>query len=133
MSPSLQPQGERSVGELFGELARETSTLVRQEMKLATTELTQKATYAGKHAVTIALGALLGAVSLLALVGALILGLGMFIPLWSSALIVGALVGVTAYGVFQKGMTALKQLDPAPTQTLLSLKENKLWAQEQVR
>lgn len=133
MSVSSQPEGERSIGELFGELASETSTLVRQEVKLATTELTQKATYAGKQAVYIAVGSLFGVVSLLSLLAALVLGLGALIPLWISALIVGVVVGAAAYFVVQKGVTALKQLDPAPKQTLLSLKENKLWAQEQVR
>ena len=32
---------ERSLGELFGDLARDTGTLVRQEMELAKTEMTQ--------------------------------------------------------------------------------------------
>ena len=41
--------GERSISELFGELATETSTLVRQEVHLATVELTQKAAYAGRQ------------------------------------------------------------------------------------
>ena len=39
---------ERSLGDLFSELASETSTLVRQEVALAQTELTQKATVVGK-------------------------------------------------------------------------------------
>ena len=33
---------ERSLGELFGDLAKETSELVRQEVQLARTEMTQK-------------------------------------------------------------------------------------------
>ncbi|MBV9280670.1 MAG: phage holin family protein, partial [Chloroflexi bacterium] len=35
---------DRSLGELFAELSRETTTLVRQEVELAKTEMTQKAT-----------------------------------------------------------------------------------------
>ncbi len=132
ISPSPQ-QGVRPIGELFRELATETSTLVRQEVKLATTELTEKATYAGKQAGYVAVGSLLGALSLLALMAALILGLGNVMALWESALLVGAVVAVVAYVVIHHGISALKKLDPAPAQTVLSLKENKKWVQEQVR
>ena len=43
------PRDDRSLGELFSELAQETSTLVRQEVNLAKTEMTQKASRAGKQ------------------------------------------------------------------------------------
>lgn len=125
--------GERSIGELFGELASETTTLVRQEVKLATIEITQKAAYAGHQAMFIAVGALLGMVGLLALCASLVLGLGTLIPLWISALVVGLVIGGVAYAVTQKGLTALKLMDPTPKHTIQSLQENKLWVQEKVR
>ncbi len=131
ISPS--PHAERPIGELFSELATETSSLVRQEVKLATTELTQKATYAGKQAGYVAVGSLLFALSLLVLLAALVLGLGNVMPLWESALLVGGLVGVVAFVVIQHGLSALRKLDPTPKQTVLSLKEDKKWVQEQVR
>jgi len=142
MTPSLQQresamapstQNERSVGELFTELANETSMLVRQEMKLAATEMTQKATYAGKQAAFVGAGALLAVVSLLALLAALILGLGTMIALWVSALLVGIVVGVIAAVLVWKGATALRQVDVVPKQTIQTIKEDKSWVQQQVR
>ena len=127
------PAKERSIGELFGELASETTTLVRHEVKLATTEITQKATYAGQQAVFIAVGALLGTVGLLVLAAAVVLGLGTILPLWASSLAVGLVIAVASYVVTQKGVTALKQMDPTPKQSIQSMQENKLWAQEKVR
>ena len=127
------PQKERSIGELLGELAAETSTLVRAEVKLATTEMTHKATHAAKQAAVVGVGSLLAAVSVLVLLAALILGLGTLIPLWLSALIVGAVVGLVAFVVVQTGIAGLKRIDPTPEQTIQSLKENKLWVQEQLR
>ena len=47
---------ERSIGELFAELSRETGTLVRKELELATTEMTAKARIAGAHLGTVAVG-----------------------------------------------------------------------------
>ena len=127
------PQQERSVGELLSELATETTALVRAEVKLATTEMTQKAADAGKQAAVIAVGSALAAVSLLVLLSALVLGLGTLIPMWASALLVGAVVGVVAVIVIQVGVAALKRVDPTPQQTIKSLQENRQWVQEQIR
>ena len=127
------PKQERSVGELLSELATETTALVRAEVKLATTEMTQKAAVAGKQAAVIAVGSTLAAVSLLVLLSALVLGLGTLIPMWASALLVGAVVGVVAGIVIQVGVAALKRVDPTPQQTIKSLEENRQWVQEQIR
>jgi len=124
---------ERSVGELFTELAEETGTLIRQEVKLATTEMTQKASYAARQIAFMAAGALLGVVSLLALLGALVLALGTVMALWKSALLVGVVVAVIAVAIAMKGLTALRRLDPVPQQTLQTIREDKSWVQQQVR
>jgi hypothetical protein len=51
-----QPQEERSIGELFTELTRELSTLMRQEVALAKTEMSQKASAVGKDVAYLGLG-----------------------------------------------------------------------------
>ena len=124
---------ERSIGELFGELASETGTLVRQEVQLATTELGQKAAHAGKQSIMILVGALLGVVSLVSLAAARVLLLGRWVPLWIAALIVAGAFGLLAYVVSQAGIKALKTMNFKPTETLASLKDNKTWAQKQLQ
>lgn len=121
----------RSLGELFSELANETTTLVRQEIQLARTEMTQKATQAGKDMGMIGAGGALAYAGLLALIAALIIGLGELIPLWLSALIVGLVVVGIGYMLIQRGLTALKQIDPKPQQTIQTLQEDKEWVKEQ--
>lgn len=124
-------EDNRSLGELFSELANETTMLVRQEIQLARTEMTQKATQAGKDAGMIGAGGALAYAGLLALIAALIIGLGELIPLWLSALIVGLVVVGIGYMLIQRGLTALKQIDPKPQQTIQSLQEDKEWVKEQ--
>jgi hypothetical protein len=124
---------DRSLGELFSELARETSTLVRQEVELARTEMTHKATRAGRHAGMIGAGGALAYAGLLALIAALIIGLGHVIPLWLSALIVGLVVVGAGYLLIRQGLDGLKRLDPTPHETIDSLKEDKEWLKEQTR
>lgn len=127
------PARERSIGELFGELAAETGLLVRQEVKLATREMSDKAKQALRRGVTVAAGAVLGFVSLLAIVAGLILWLGTIMPLWGAALAVGAGLGLVAFVVAGAGLRALTQMDLKPQQTLLSIEETKAWVHEQVR
>ena len=124
---------ERSIGELFAELANETSTLVRQEVQLAKTEITQKVTSAGKDVGMIGAGGALAYAGLLALIAAVIIGLGQLIPMWLSALIVGLVVVGIGYMLIQSGLTALKRIDPTPRETIESLKEDKEWVKEQTR
>ena len=124
---------ERSLGELFAELASETSTLVRQEIQLATAEMSQKVSSAGRNVGLIGAGGALAYAGLLALIAAAIIGLGHLIPAWLSALIVGLVVLAVGYVLIQMGLSALKRLDPMPRQTVETLKEDKEWAKEQLR
>ena len=73
VTPTMDNVPERSVGELFNELATETSTLVRQEVRLATSELAQKAAHAGRYSQRIAVGAAMALVGLMTLAGAIVL------------------------------------------------------------
>jgi uncharacterized membrane protein YqjE len=123
---------ERSLGELFGDLARETSTLVRQEVQLAKTEMTQKATAVGKDIGFLAVGGLVAYAGLLALIATIIIILGTAgLPWWLAALIVTVVVLAIGGILVQRGLSALKQQSMAPEQTLQTLKEDRQWAKEQ--
>jgi len=123
---------ERSLGDLFSELAAETSTLVRQEVALAQTELTQKATSVGKNVGFLAVGGAVGYAALLAVLAAAIIGLANFVPAWAAALIVGAVVGIVAFLLISSGLKSLKETDLAPRQTVETLKEDAEWLKNQV-
>lgn len=124
---------ERTVAELFSELAAEIGTLLRQEIELASTELGDKARVAGRQVAYIVCGALLGAVALLTLIGALVLGIATFVELWLSALVVGICVAIVAILVAWKGAASLRDMRIAPRQTIATLREDREWIREQVR
>jgi xanthine/uracil permease len=126
-----QQRDERSLGELFTELARETSALVRQEVALAKTEMTQKATELGRDAGMIGAGGAIAYAGLLALIAAAILALGQIIALWLSSLIVGVVVAAIGYILMQRGLGALKRADFTPHETIKTLKEDAEWAKDQ--
>ncbi len=129
----MQGRDDRSLGELFTELAQETSTLVRQEVKLAKTEVSQKASRAGKHIGTLAAGGAVAYAGLLAILAGVIVLLDEVMPLWLSALLVGLVVAGVGYFLIRRGLDALKREDLAPRQTIETLKEDQQWAKDQTR
>lgn len=129
----MNRKDERSLGELFSELAGETSTLVRQEVQLAKVELSQKAAQVGKEVGLIGLGGAVAYAGFLAVLAALILLVGQVIPAWLSALLVGLAVLGVGYFLSTQRLNALKNLDPVPRATVETLQEDKEWAKEQMR
>ena len=124
---------DRSLGELFGDLARDMGVLVRQEIGLATTELTHKASRAGQEIAMLAVGGLIAYAGFLALVGAVIIALAAAgLAWWLAALIVGAVVAAVGLVLAQRALTSLKGVDLAPRQTMETLKEDTQWAKEQM-
>lgn len=123
---------DRSLGELFSELTREMSTLVRQEVSLAKVEMSGKAAQVGRDFGFLAAGAAVAYAGFLALVAALIIIVAHAMPWWLSALLVGLVISaVGAYLVWQ-GLENLKHANLAPSQTLDTLKEDTQWAKDQV-
>jgi len=132
---SQRGSNERSLGELFGDLTRETVTLVRQEVALAKTEMTEKATSVGKDIGFLVAGGAVAYAGFLALLAAVIYFLAEVVnlPLWVSALIVGIVVAGIGYFLVRKGLDALKQQDLTPRETVRTLQEDAEWAKQQVQ
>jgi len=124
---------DRSLGELFGDLARDMGVLVRQEIGLASAEMTQKATRVGQHLAVLAIGGLVAYAGALAIIAAIIIWLGeVGLDWWLSALLVGVVVAIIGGFLIQRGINALKHVDPVPHQTIQTLKEDGQWAKEQI-
>ncbi|MBV9547391.1 MAG: phage holin family protein [Chloroflexi bacterium] len=124
---------DRSLGELFGDLVRDMGILVRQEVNLASTELTYKASRVGRELALLAVGGLVAYAGLLAIVAAVIIVLAAAgLPWWLAALIVGVIVAAVGAVLVQRGLAALKRVDLAPRQTIQTVKEDTQWAKEQM-
>jgi cytochrome c biogenesis protein ResB len=122
-----------SVSELVGDLTRETGTLLRQELTLAGTELRGKAAAASKDVAVTFAGALLAHAGAIVVLMGVAVGLAAWLPLWLSAVITGGCVLVVGVGSLAAGLSALRRFDPAPEQTVKTLRENRAWLKEQLR
>ena len=129
----IQQQDERSLGDLFAELSRETTTLVRQEVALAKTELSTKASKVGKDVAFIGAGAAVAYAGFLAILAALIIVLAHVIAWWLAALIVGIVVAGVGGFLVNKGIAELQSAQLAPRATLETVKDTAQWAKEQTQ
>lgn len=124
---------ERSLGELFGELTRELSELMRDEVKLARTELQQEARKAGKVGGMFGAGGLIGYTALLLLSFAAAWGLAEVMAAGFAFLIVGAVHALIAVFLLMRARARAKEVRPVPDETIETLKEDAEWARAQLR
>jgi VIT1/CCC1 family predicted Fe2+/Mn2+ transporter len=114
---------ERSLGDLFADLTREITTLVRQEMDLAKTEMGRKAARIGQNVGLLAAGGAVAYGGFLAILAALIFMLDQAgLSLWAAALLVGVVVAAIGGLLAMKGLSALKETDLIPRETLETIK-----------
>jgi len=128
-----RPLENRPLGDLFGDLASDMSTLVRQEVALAKVEITQKAKHVGTNVGYLVIGGAVAYAALLAIIAAIIMLLAKVVPHWGSALIVGAVVGGIGWMLIGKAMLALQQADLTPRETVETLKEDATWMKQQIK
>ena len=112
-----------SVGQLFGELAKDLSTLMRQEVALAKAELQAEAKKAGTGAGMMVAAGLAGFLTLLFLSNALWWALENVMDAGLAALIVAVLWGVIGGVLFSMGRKKLKQVNPKPERTVDTLSD----------
>jgi hypothetical protein len=124
---------DRSLGELFSELAQETSTLVRQEMHLAAREMSSRASKAGKDiGVAVAGGVILHTCFLVVVATIIIVLAEIGLDWWLAALIVAAVLGAVGYLLVRRAISSIKRAEILPHRTIEHLKENQEWVKEQV-
>ena len=121
---------ERSIGDLFAELTREVTDLshevthlMKQEMELLRLEMTEKVTQFSRAAIYFVAAGLIGYAGFLALTGAAVLMLWLFLPGWLAALIVAVVWGGISFFLVLQGKSLLENADLTPHRTVASLKE----------
>ena len=132
MATGTNPTGdlrEQPLGELFKKLSDDLSTLVRQELKLAQAEMTEKGKKAGLGVGMFGAAGIIGLLALTTLTACFVALLATAMDVWIAALIVtvvyGAVAGVLAITGKQRVSEATP---PVPEQTVETVKEDVQWA-----
>ncbi|MDX6230641.1 MAG: hypothetical protein QOI76_4031 [Frankiales bacterium] len=130
--PPLEAEARnRSVGDLVGDISRDVSTLIHQEIELAKAETRQEVTKAGKAAGMLGGAGFAGYMVALFASLTLAYGIGTFWPAWTGALVVALLWAVAAAVLYIRGRQQLKDVS-GPRQTVETIKEDAAWARHPI-
>jgi uncharacterized membrane protein YqjE len=125
---------ERPVGELLGNFASETTTLLSQEIELARAEVSQQVSRASKSAGLFGAAAVLALAGLGALTACAIIALALVIDAWLAALIVGVALLIVAGALALAGRARLKEVSPpVPDRAIAGMKKDFEAVQEGVQ
>ncbi|MGZ8375790.1 MAG: phage holin family protein [Gemmatirosa sp.] len=120
----------RGLASLLKELAEGSGELIRQELRLASTEARSLARGLGVGTAEVAVGAVLALLGALALIAGLILLVGdqwLRDRYWLAALIVTLVAGAVGAFFAKRGLALLSPHALVPDQTVATLKEDKEW------
>jgi len=116
---------DKPIGELVRQMSEQSSTLIRQELRLATAELQEKGKHAGVGVGMFGGAGVVGLYGVGALIAAAIIGLGALLEPWIAALIVGVVLLAIAGIVALLGKKQVEQATPAkPEQAMDSVQED---------
>lgn len=122
--PTNRPDvSDASVGELLGNVSKDLSTLMRQELALAKAELRTEAAKAGKGAAMFGGAGFAGYMVLLFLSIALWWALANVMDQGLSALIVAVLWAVIGGVLYANGRRSFRETNPKPERTVETLKQ----------
>lgn len=131
-SQPSEPRSDRSLTGLLSELARETTTLVRKEIELAKTELSEKVGEATSGVAFLAVGGVIAFAGFLFVLLAATFALSQVLSPWLAAFIVGVVVLAIGLGLLWSGRSKLRAENLQPQRTMESLREDRRWARAQM-
>jgi hypothetical protein len=120
---SAQAKQDSSTGELVRQLSEQVSTLIRDELRLARLEMTQKGKRAGAGIGMLGGGGLVALYGMACLVAAAVIALATAVAPWLAALIIGAGLLLISGAAALLGRGQLHQATPpVPARTAESVK-----------
>ena len=122
---STAPAAEASTSELVTRLTQQSTDLIRNELRLAQAEMTEKAKHAGKGAGLFGGAGIVALYGVGALIATIILALATFLAPWLAALIVTVVLFAVAGIAALMGKKQISEATPAaPKHTIENVKQD---------
>ncbi|HEY3723295.1 MAG TPA: phage holin family protein [Acidimicrobiia bacterium] len=122
---------DESLGTLFSDLSRDLSALMRDEVRLAKTEITEDAGRMARAGGMLGAAGFAGYMVIVLLSFAAAWGLAGVVPIGVAFLIVGVVWAAAAAVLFGMGRQRLRTANLRPDQTIETMQENVQWAKQQ--
>lgn len=121
------------LGDIVTDVIKDLQDIVRGEVQLAKAELKEDASKIGKALGMIGAGVFFGLVAFIFLMLGVTYVINQWLEMWLSALIVGVALAIVAAIIGMAGKSELSKASLKPDDTIESLKEDKQWANQQIK
>jgi uncharacterized membrane protein YqjE len=126
-------ENNRSISDVLEDIVANVQTIIRSEVRLAKTEITEEATKAGRAAAMLAAGAVAALFTVWLFLLTLLYSLATVIPMWSAALLVFVIMAVITAVLLITGKKRMKSVHGKPEKTIETVKENVEWVKGQAK
>ena len=136
MDTRIQTNGhsDKTTAELIKDLSTQLSTLVHEEIELATAELSARGKRLGLGAGLFGAAGVAMLFALATFIAAAVAALSLAIPVWAAALVVGGVLSFVGGVVALKGRADVRRASPpVPTEAISSTKEDVEWLKAQTQ
>ena len=124
---------DRPISEILQDVLRNLQSIVRSEVRLAKTEVSEELTKVKPVVILLAVGAVCGLFGILFLLLTTMYALALALPLWASAFVVAVVLIIIAAITLKTGQKRMEHVHPVPDRTIASMKENAEWARQQTK
>ena len=126
-------ENNRSIADVLQDIIANVQAIIRSEVRLAKTEITEEATKASRAASMMVGGAVTGLFTVWLLLLTIIYALATVIPIWSAALLLLVIMAVVTAYLLTAGKKRFKAVHATPEKTIESVKENVEWVKSQTK
>lgn len=124
---------ERSITQILQDMFANVQEIIRSEMRLAKTEISEEIHKALRAFAVLGAGIILGLYALGFLLLSAVYALAAVLPNWLGPLLVGLIVAVIAAGLVVIGRNKFQTVSPVPQKTIASVKEDAQWVKDQTK
>jgi uncharacterized membrane protein YqjE len=126
-------ENSRSIADVLQDILTNVQAIIRSEVRLAKTEVTEEATRAGRAAGVAAAGVVTGLFTTWLLLLTSLFALATVIPMWGAALLLFVTMAVVTAVLLAIGKKRFKTVQVTPDKTIETMKENVEWAKSQTK
>jgi uncharacterized membrane protein YqjE len=126
-------ENSRSIADVLQDIVANIQTIIRSEVRLAKTEITEEAAKAGRASGMMAGGVVAGLFTAWLLLLTIVFALATVLPMWSASLLVFVLMAAVTAVLLSAGKKRFKTVHAKPEKTIGSVKENVEWMKSQTK
>ena len=129
----MAAENSRSIADVLQDILGNVQTIVRSEVRLAKTEITEEVTKAGRAAGMMGAGVLTALFTAWLLLVTILFALATVMPMWGAALLLLVIMAVLTAILLTAGKKRLKTVHTMPEKTIETMKENVEWVKSQTK